>query len=286
MSLKTKILYSPVCLKYKSEGHPESPERVKSSWQYLKDKGYQFIEPQVAKESDLRLVHSQDLIEQVKSGKFFDPDTPAIPGIYDYALLSVGGAIGSAELAVKGEKAFSLMRPPGHHAGPNKLGGFCYFNNIAVAVQSLARQGRQVAIIDIDCHHGQGTEEIFLGQKKMMYLSLHQVGIYPNTGYESEQNSYNFPFYSGASPKEYLNTLKQGLEIVRKFQPDIIAVSAGFDTYKNDPLTGMNLELETYEEIGKMISQLKLSVFAVLEGGYSQDLPQCIYGFIKGLESS
>lgn len=229
-------------------------------------------------------VHDSELIEKVKLGNFFDLDTPNLPNIYEYARLSSGAAIVAAELALKNEKSFSLMRPPGHHAGRAELGGFCYFNNIAVAVEKIIKRAGRIAIVDFDCHHGQGTEEIFLGRRDVIYVSLHQRGIYPGTGLKSIKNSFNFPLAGDTRPLEYLAIFNQGLEEVKKFQPNLIAVSAGFDTYKEDPIGGLKLELETYREIGKRLKRFDLPLFGILEGGYSATLPECIWNFLQGLE--
>ncbi len=284
MLLKTKIIYSLKCLEYGESGHPESPDRVRNSCQYLKKLGYEFIKPEPASETDILLAHSSDLVNQVKENNFYDPDTPSIDGIFAFALLSAGAAIKAAELALTGEITFSLMRPPGHHVTRDQLGGFCYFNNIAIAVKKIISKIKRVAILDIDCHHGQGTQDIFQGDDNVLYVSLHQRGIYPNTGLSSGDNYLNYPLDANTEPEKYLAVLKQALIKVREFKPDLLAISAGFDTYKKDFLTGLALEIETYEKIGQIIADLDLPVFAVLEGGYSQDIPQCLHNFLKGLE--
>jgi acetoin utilization deacetylase AcuC-like enzyme len=282
--MKTKIIYSPFCLEYFSPSHPEAPARIKNSWQYLQKKGCQFIKAQPAPEADLLLVHSKDLVEQVKQNKFFDADTPNIADIFQYALLSAGASIKAAQLALDNQTAFSLMRPPGHHATRSSLGGFCYFNNIAIAIKKVINIIKRIAIVDIDCHHGQGTQDIFQGQTDILYISLHQRDIYPGTGLSSTNNCLNYPLGIGAREKEYLAVLDQALEHLKKFKPNLLAISAGFDTYKNDPLAGLSLELETYKKIGQELKKFNLPIFAVLEGGYSEDLPQCIYNFLQGLE--
>ncbi len=284
MSRKIKIIYSPKCLEYSGLDNPETPERIKSSYQYLKKLDYEFVEPGLATEADILLVHNQGLINQVKDNSFYDPDTPNIPGIFSYALLSAGGAVTAATLACRNKSAFSLMRPPGHHATRDKLGGFCYFNNIAVAVKKIINKIKRIAIIDIDCHHGQGTQDIFQGDNNVLYISLHQRGIYPGTGLSSNDNYVNYPLDVGTGPEEYLTIFKQAIDEVKIFKPNLLAISAGFDTYKNDPLTGLALEMETFKKIGQIIAGLGLPLFAVLEGGYSQDMPQCLYNFLKGLE--
>lgn len=278
------VVYSPKCLEYSEVGHPESPMRVGASYQFLKDKNFEFVEPQLAQERDLLTVHTKRLIEEVKNEQILDLDTPNIKGIFNYALLSVGGAIKAMELALTGEKSFSLMRPPGHHAGKDSCGGFCYFNNIAIAAAKALQKVKKVAILDIDCHHGNGTENIFLGKSKVLYVSLHESPLYPGTGLKSYLNAINFPLPPATTEKEYLEFLNKGLEKIADFKPNILAISAGFDTYKKDPITMFNLEIKSYQKIGKKIAALNLPTFAVLEGGYSSDLPFCLYNFLLGLK--
>jgi len=180
-----RVVFSERCLDYSYFGHVEDPERVRRAYEILKSRGFEFLEPEHASQDDLLRVHSKAWIERVKRGGFFDGDTPGGSDIYEYASLSAGGAIVAAR-----ETAFSLMRPPGHHAGRNgrALGapslGFCYLNNIAVAVKYL---DKPTLILDIDGHHGNGTEEIFQGDPSVKVISLHRVGIYPGTGHESRE---------------------------------------------------------------------------------------------------
>ncbi len=278
-----KIIFSKKCLEYGEPGHPESPQRVELTHKHLKECGYESLQPNPAKDEDILSVHTEGLLRTVKSGQIFDIDTPSLPHIFDYAKLSVGSAIDAAELALKGENAFSLMRPPGHHATKNSVGGFCYFNNIAIAVQKTLGSIDRVAIIDIDCHHGNGTEHIFLGNQKVLYLSLHQSPLYPGTGLRSEKNCLNFPLLPGSDEKEYLEKLNQGLENVAEFDPVLIGISAGFDTYKGDPITNLNLEVGSYRKIAKLINEIKKPLFIVLEGGYSKEMPECVYQFLLGI---
>jgi acetoin utilization deacetylase AcuC-like enzyme len=280
-----KIFYSSRCLGYSQPGHPESPARVEATYDFLKDKGFEFMEPGPCEDEDILLAHTQKLLDNVKKEGFFDFDTPSFPGIFDHARLSAGSAINAAMHCLnEGEKAFSLMRPPGHHATKNDLGGFCYFNSIAIASLKAGEKVEKVAIVDFDCHHGNGTEDIFLGNRDFLYLSLHQSPLYPGTGLRSRDNCINFPLPDRTSPEEYLSALGEGLKEVEKFNPDLLAVSAGFDSYKLDPITGLSLEKETFNKIGRMLSGLNKPMFSALEGGYSKDLPECVYQFLKGLE--
>ena len=143
--------------------------------------------------------------------------------------------------AVAGETAFSLMRPPGHHATRTRVMGFCYFNNIAIAsARFLAdHPSKRIAIVDIDCHHGNGTEDFALGRDRIFYASLHQSPLYPGTGLESPMNCLNFPLPPFTEETPYLAALETACERIREFNPDILGVSAGFDTYEEDPLTQM-----------------------------------------------
>ena len=279
-----KIFFSDKCLEYSQPGHPESPERVRAAYHYLKEKGFEFIQPAPCEDKDILLAHNPGLLEEVKSEQFFDMDTPALPGIFEHARLSAGSAVNAATQCLKGEKTFSLMRPPGHHATRNSLGGFCYFNNVAIASLKVKEHAGKIAIIDFDCHHGNGTEDIFLGRKDFLYLSLHQSPLYPGTGLKTRDNCINYPVSPNTSTGEYLSILSEGLEHIEQFRPDLLAISAGFDSYILDPITSLSLEKDTYREIGRMLSQLKRPLFALLEGGYSKDIPECIYQFLKGLE--
>jgi len=288
------IIFSAECLEYGERGHPESPERVYSTARLLMEKGLKFVEPKPCEDEDILLVHTREFVEDVKRGKLNDPDTPNIPRIYHYAKLSAGGAIKAMELALEGEAAFSLMRPPGHHAGRNGRAlnapslGFCYFNNIAIACAKAMKQcevGR-VAVIDIDCHHGNGTQEIFLNNPGVLFISLHKFGFfYPGTGATSEGNCLNYPLGWNTTEPEYMAALRSALKEVERFNPDLVAVSAGFDTYKVDPIGGLGLSKESYKTIGRMISELGKRTFAVLEGGYSRDMPECVYNLLVGLEN-
>ena len=283
-----KIFYSPKCLTYSQPGHPESPARAQYTYEYLEKHGYSFQEPQICQDDDILRVHSRQLLESVKKESFLDFDTPAYAGIYDIARLSAGSAIDAAQSCLtSGEMAFSLMRPPGHHATKNELGGFCYFNNIAIACLKALRDFdhvNKIAVVDFDCHHGNGTEDILLGKSEALYLSLHQSPLYPGTGQRSIDNCINYPLSANTTPTQYLAALEEGLKKVKEFDPDLLAVSAGFDSYRLDPITNLTLELSTYKAIGKMLSKFQKPTFSILEGGYSRDLPECVHNFLTGLE--
>ena len=282
-----KIFYSEKCLAYHAPGHPESPERLRSTVEDLRAKGYRLEPPVPCTEEDLLWVHDPKMVRSVRDETFYDPDTPALPGIFEHAALAAGSAVCAMRVAAGGGNAFSLMRPPGHHATRHRVMGFCYFNNIAVAsARFLAdHPGKKIAIIDIDCHHGNGTEDIFLGREGILYVSLHQSPLYPGTGMDSPMNCLNFPLPPFTEEIRYLETLSFACDKILEFHPELIGVSAGFDTYEHDPLAQLKLKISTYEKIGAVIAGMKIPLFIVLEGGYAENLSSCVYQFIKGVQS-
>ena len=281
--MKTKVVYSKKCLGY-GTWHIEGPQRVKTAYEILKQKGYEFLEPTPATEEELLTVHDADYIWNLKKGLVEDPDTPAYDNIYEFARLSVGGALLASKI-----NGFSLMRPPGHHVGRNgaALGvysrGFCYLNNIAIAVKAL---GKRTLILDIDGHHGNGTQEIFQGDGKVVYVSVHQSPNYPGTGARSEGNCINFALPADCGGKRYLETLDKALGSVDLGGFEVVAVSCGFDTHLGD-LASLGLIEKDYWEIGKRVALLKKQVFFVLEGGYmGEKVGLDIDMFLRGYEEN
>ncbi len=280
--MKTKIIFSEKCLGY-GQWHIEGPERVRKAAEVLKGLGYEFLEPTPASEDDLLKVHNTDYVWNVKKSLVDDPDTPAYDNIYEFARLSAGGAILAAKVG-----GFSIMRPPGHHAGRNgaALGvytrGFCYFNNIAIAIK---HEGKRTLILDIDGHHGNGTQEIFLNDENMTYVSLHTHPNYPSTGVVSEANCLNFPLPPDCGDEEYVRTLDKALSSVDVDRFEMVAVSAGFDTHAGD-LASLGLTEKGYREIGERIAGLKKPTFFVLEGGYQgENVGKDINTLLKAYET-
>jgi len=278
--MRTKIIFSEKCLAYGS-WHTESSERVRKAHEILKEKGYSFVTPEPAAEEDLLKVHDHEYLWMLKKGLVEDDDTPAYDNIYEFARLSAGGAILAAKV-----KGFSIMRPPGHHAGVAgaALGastrGFCYLNNIAIAVRYF---GKPTMILDIDGHHGNGTQEIFYRDKMVTYVSLHRHPNYPGTGTVSDGNCLNFPLPPDCGDTVYLKTLDKALGTVDTDKFEAVAVSAGFDTHDAD-LASLGLTAKGYMEIGKKISDIEKPTFFVLEGGYrgenvGKDIDQLLNGF-------
>lgn len=281
--MRTSIIFSEKCLGY-GQYHIEGPERVRRTAEILKKLGYEFFEPEPASEDDLLRAHDSDYVWNVKKGLVEDSDTPAYDGIFEFARLSAGGAILAAKLG-----GFSIMRPPGHHAGRNgaALGaytrGFCYFNNIAVAVKHL---DKPTLILDIDGHHGNGSQEIFLGDKKVTYISLHRHPNYPGTGMVSEGNCLNFPLAPDCGDEVHIKTLDNALSLVKVDKFELVGVSAGFDTHAGD-LASLGLTEKGYAEIGKRIAELEKRTFFVLEGGYQgKNVGNDIHQLLKAYDSS
>ena len=270
---------------YGASGHPEAPFRVSRTFERLKSAGLPPALPSVqASEADVRLMHGERHLDSIRNGTFEDPDTPAYEGMGELALLSLSGAFSAADSAQQGAPAFSLMRPPGHHAGKDKVAGFCYLNNIALSVARAqkAKPGLKVAIVDFDVHHGDGTESLVLGRENTAFVSLHQFPLYPGTGRASQGNCVNVPLPAGTNGDDYLLVFEPALERVLATKPALLAVSAGFDAYKEDPIAGLNLDKLTFKRIGQLLAQTKLPRFAVLEGGYSEDLPKLVEAFLNG----
>lgn len=280
--MKTKIIFSEKCLGY-GQYHIEGPERVRKAAGILKELGYAFLEPQPASEDDLLKAHEVEYVWNVKKSLADDPDTPVYDNIYEFARLSAGGAILAAKVG-----GFSIMRPPGHHAGINgaALGaytrGFCYFNNVAIAVKYL---GKSTLILDFDGHHGNGTQEIFLGDEKVTYISLHRHPNYPGTGVVHEGNCLNLPLPPDCGDEVYIKTLDKALSSVDAEKFEVIAVSAGFDAHAGD-LASLDLTEKSYQQIGKKIVMLRKHTFFVLEGGYKgENVGKDIHQLLKNFEN-
>lgn len=234
----------------------ENPDRVRLPAVELEKAGYQFREPQPCDLDAIRKVHGREHIDRV-----------ILSGHYEAASLAAGGALAAAEMAMQGEPAFALLRPPGHHAAANRAWGMCYFNNIAIAIKNIRPRAKRALIIDIDLHFGDGTVSIFRGDQNVKIVNPWSV-------------DENFE-YLNMDESRYLSQVNGAFQ---GFDYDIVGVSAGFDTYLED--WGKLLKKEDYYRIGKVIKEgAKMCDghrFAVLEGGYHPDLKWCIKSFIEG----
>jgi len=283
------IITDERCTGYSAAGYPERPARISRTLERLrgqKELAIDWAEPPTVDDEIILRAHSREHLARVKSAEAdFDGDTPAYPRIFDHAHRSVGGALHAMRTAWKGGVSFSLLRPPGHHATRDRAMGFCYLNSIAIAtLEALAMGAARVAVYDFDVHHGNGTEAILLNQPQAAFFSIHQHPCYPGTGtHNVGDNCFNFPVAPRTPRDEYRKILGKALDDLKKFKPDLVAVSAGFDAYARDPLAQETLEAEDFHWLGQSIRKLSIPSFSLLEGGYSSDLPDLILAYLKGL---
>ena len=278
------ILHDPQCADYGSSMRPEQPLRITRGAAYLRavHPEWEWRIPAIAGEEALLAVHTPAHLARLQHPPDFDDDTPYFDGIYDHARRSVGAALAAMNLAlVQHQKAFAFMRPPGHHATAGQAMGFCYLNQIAIAaVAARARGAERVAVWDFDAHHGNGTEAILDGREGFLFCSVHQFPAYPGTGTRNTANCRNYPIAPHTPRTEHRAELARSWDAVLGFRPDLVLVSAGFDAYARDPITAMALEAEDFAELGRWLHQADASVAAVLEGGYSEELPQLLESFL------
>ena len=272
-------------------GHPECPERIPAIISGLKKiQSSKLIWRKVGSfdEKYIKLTHSEKYFEKInqsfpKEGlAFLDGDTIVSIGSKKAAYDAVASIINAIDAVMNKEfdNAFCVIRPPGHHAEKEQAMGFCLFNNVAVGATYLLEKYKlnRVAIIDFDVHHGNGTQDIFYNEKKILYVSSHQFPFYPGTGSEDETGKYNnilnIPLKAGTGSKEFFNSYKKVYDKLNEFNPEFILLSAGFDAHKNDPLANINLESKDYYTLTKEIMKIAKQVcgnkiVSILEGGYN-----------------
>lgn len=278
------IFHDPTCAEYGSSMRPEQPARTVKAAAYLRaaHPDWEWRLPSIASPDRLRLAHSDAMLKRLQGPPDFDEDTPYYPGIFEHARRSVGAALDAADHAWKeGRPVFSLMRPPGHHATANEPMGFCYLNQIAITALHLREHGAlRVAVWDFDAHHGNGTEAILRRRDGVLFVSVHQFPGYPGTGTHSFDNCRNYPVFPHATREEHMRALRQSWDDVVAFRPEIVLVSAGFDAYARDPITQMTLEADDFAALGGWLRAAPFSSAAILEGGYSGDLPGLVDSFL------
>lgn len=283
------IFHDPRCIEYSAPGHPERPARIERSAPLLRRRhpDWEWRARDTASEAALLRAHSSAHVDRIRgAATSFDADTPAYPGIYQHALRGAGAAIDVAREALQKKPSFSLMRPPGHHATRDRAMGFCYFSNIAVAaLDALENGAERVAIWDFDAHHGNGTEDIVADNPQIAFASIHQFPGYPGTGTRSFANIHNFPVAPMTPRAAHVAEVRRALDELIAFKPDLLLVSAGFDAYAGDPITEMSLAVEDFAIFGQWLRESSIPAGAILEGGYSDDLPELIDAFLSAWSS-
>ncbi len=293
------IVYDSTYLKHNTGSHPENARRLESILKALEEtpgllNRVRWVQPESAADQDILRCHDEDLISRVQrlceqGVSCIDSDTRICLESFDVARLAAGAATAAVDAVMKesGGRAFGLIRPPGHHATISNSMGFCLFNNAAVGARyAQARYGvERVLIVDWDVHHGNGTQEIFWADSSVFYFSTHQYPYYPGTGSASERGggsgegfTLNVPLRPGSSARDHRAAFRDALGAIEKvFPPDLIIISAGFDSKRGDPLGGLMLEDADFFEMTKDVIRLAEKygegrVVGLLEGGYNLGL--------------
>jgi acetoin utilization deacetylase AcuC-like enzyme len=287
------IIWDEAYAEHATGAHPEGSDRISAVVEYLRATDLwprlTVVKPEPATEDDILLVHTRLHLNTVKraasgGGSWLDPDTHVSPRSYEIALLSAGGAIEATRLWSRGLVSFALIRPPGHHATPDRAMGFCLFDNIAIAASRLLAEGyERVAIIDWDVHHGNGTQAAFYDEPRVLFVSLHQWPHYPGSGFftecgdgEAVGRTVNLPLPSGSTDADYARAFEDVVEpIVRQFAPQAILVSAGEDIHRDDPLGSMVVTEAGFADMALRCVRLARDLCDdrlafILEGGYDR----------------
>ena len=289
--MKTGLITSDTYQNHNTgDGHPEKIDRVSvviDNFKKLDNKKLIWKKPNKFEISFLIKTHTSNYIDQVnksfpkKGYNFLDGDTVISPGSKDASKDAVGSIITAIDGVQNKEfkNAFCAVRPPGHHAEKEKAMGFCIFNNVAVGANYLIEKYKynKIAIIDFDVHHGNGTQDIFYDNEKVLFISTHQYPYYPGSGSEKEKGNFNnvlnIPLEAGTSAEKYLNAYENVLNKVREFKPEFLLFSAGFDAHIDDPLAQLQLSSEDFYKITKRTLEISKpfcngNVVSILEGGY------------------
>lgn len=279
-------------------GHPEHAGRIRAVWRCLEEAGLtarmRSVEPELAPFDLIQTVHTPGYLELLNrtAGQSrivrLDADTYTTPTSYEVARLSAGGVIRAVSSVLRGEAAngIAAVRPPGHHAMPDRAMGFCLLGNIAIAARYAQRTHnvKRILIVDYDVHHGNGTEAMFYDDNTVLFVSTHQTPLYPGTGALTDIGvgdgvgyNVNIPLAAGNGDASYAAVFERVIwPLAERFQPELILVSAGFDAHWTDPLAGMQLTLKGYAHISRELVMMAQQlcggkIVFVMEGGYDLD---------------
>ena len=288
--MKTAIITTDTFLNHNTGlGHPERADRVSVIIKNLKkfEKKLVWKKPITVDKKFLKITHSSKYIDMIESSfpekgfSYLDGDTVVSPGSKEATFDAVGSIISAIDGVINKDfiNAFCAVRPPGHHSEQEKAMGFCIFNNIAVGANYLISKYKykKIAIIDFDVHHGNGTQDIFYNNEKVLYISTHQYPYYPGSGSNKEKGKYNnilnIPLPAGTDSNEYIDAYEHVLKKLKEFKPEFVLFSAGFDAHKDDPLAQLQLTSKDYYEITKRtLNCIKKDcngkIVSILEGGY------------------
>jgi acetoin utilization deacetylase AcuC-like enzyme len=286
--MTTQIVFSDEFNKHDTADHPENADRLYVMLDAMEQtpfyKNLQFIEPKMISEKLLHEVHSAEMIERIKEisehgDSWIDLDTYVCKSDYETARLAVGGVAQLCRNVIKGDaqNAYALVRPPGHHASAERSMGFCLFNNAGIAAHELSKKGNRVLIFDHDVHHGNGTQSIFYSRNDVMYQSFHLSPHYPGTGDvceigEGDGKGYtiNAPLGFGHGDGAVSQLFDEiFLPITRQYKPDLIIISAGYDSHHTDQLGGLKLSANFFGEMIKRFQHIQPRIVCTLEGGYN-----------------
>jgi acetoin utilization deacetylase AcuC-like enzyme len=300
---KTIIIYSKEFNRHNNNGHPENSLRTKVMLDEIKNSIFsdeiEFIKPEIISKESIKNIHSNEMINQIierSTGKesWIDLDTYISYNDYETARLAAGGALLACKNVLDGKanSAFALVRPPGHHATINRSMGFCLFNNASLAANEISKSGKKILIFDPDVHHGNGTQDIFYDRNDILYQSFHLYPHFPGTGMIEDIGVGRGKGYNINAPLSYGNGNKAVsklldeifIPIARKFNPDLIIFSSGFDSHHSDPLGGLKLTANFFGELISKFQEIQPKIVCTLEGGYNlQWIGKCLASQISHL---